>query len=197
MPLKSKKSKSKRVTLRKKYKILKKVREHHRKARKDVKKLGNKIKPRKDPGIPSAWPFKEQVLQDVASQKKRELEREFARRDAALLEVRGPGCKQIRSAGARPGVAAALHQPRPPVARVQKKDAPMDEAGQLAALQEAAEERVNNFVAEKMAELRPEAVVDYSRKAFYKDFVKVRCAKPVWLHRRHRFNADQVLMSIL
>ncbi|KDD77192.1 hypothetical protein H632_c1p3 [Helicosporidium sp. ATCC 50920] len=140
MPLKSKKSKSKRVTLRKKYKILKKVREHHRKARKDVKKLGNKIKPRKDPGIPSAWPFKEQVLQDVASQKKRELEREFARRDAALLE---------------------------------KKDAPMDEAGQLAALQEAAEERVNNFVAEKMAELRPEAVVDYSRKAFYKDFVKV------------------------
>eukprot|EP00250_Pteridium_aquilinum_P014660 c22126_g1_i1 orf=370-2133(-) len=75
MVKKSKKSKSKRVPLRKKYKILKKVKEHHKKKAKEAKKLGNRKKPvEKDPGIPNAWPFKEQELQALEARRARALE---------------------------------------------------------------------------------------------------------------------------
>ncbi|KAG6425419.1 hypothetical protein SASPL_115854 [Salvia splendens] len=64
MVKKSKKSKSKRVPLRKKYKIIRKVKEHAKKKTKEAKKLGinKKTKVEKDPGIPNDWPFKEQEL---------------------------------------------------------------------------------------------------------------------------------------
>ena len=65
MVKKSKKSKSKRVTLRQKHKVLRKVKEHHRKKRKEAKKegkAGQRKKVEKDPGIPNEWPFKEQEL---------------------------------------------------------------------------------------------------------------------------------------
>ena len=44
MPKKSKKSKSKRQTLRHKYKVIRKVKEHARKVSKDAKKSGKKPK---------------------------------------------------------------------------------------------------------------------------------------------------------
>lgn len=50
------------MPLRKKYKILRKVKEHHRKKAKEAKKLGKRKPVEKDPGIPNAWPFKEQEL---------------------------------------------------------------------------------------------------------------------------------------
>ena len=75
MPKKSKKSKSRRTTLRQKYKILRKVREHHRKKRKDAKKSGLKRREPKDPGIPNAWPFKQELIQQLAAQKERAAER--------------------------------------------------------------------------------------------------------------------------
>ncbi|XP_003558915.1 guanine nucleotide-binding protein-like NSN1 isoform X1 [Brachypodium distachyon] len=64
MVKKSKKSKSKRVTLKQKHKVLRKVKEHHRKKRKEARKDGknHKSKVEKDPGIPNEWPFKEQEL---------------------------------------------------------------------------------------------------------------------------------------
>jgi len=66
MVKRSKKSKSKRVTLRQKHKVLRKVKEHHRKKRKEAKKEGKaggqRKKVDKDPGIPNEWPFKEQEL---------------------------------------------------------------------------------------------------------------------------------------
>ena len=65
MPKKSKKSKSKRQTLKNKYKVLKKVKEHHRKKRKEAKKNGTHNKGPKDPGIPNNWPFKEELIQMV------------------------------------------------------------------------------------------------------------------------------------
>jgi nuclear GTP-binding protein len=40
MPKKSSGSKSKRMTLRQKHKIIRKVKEHHRKKKKELKKLG-------------------------------------------------------------------------------------------------------------------------------------------------------------
>ncbi|KYO35912.1 guanine nucleotide-binding protein-like 3 [Alligator mississippiensis] len=61
---------SKRLTCHKRYKIQRKVREHKRKLRKEAKKRGNK-KPRKDPGVPSAAPFKEEVLREAEQRKQR------------------------------------------------------------------------------------------------------------------------------
>ncbi|XP_008053161.1 guanine nucleotide-binding protein-like 3 isoform X1 [Carlito syrichta] len=61
---------SKRMTCHKRYKILKKVREHHRKLRKEAKKRGQK-KPRKDPGVPNSAPFKEALLREAELRKQR------------------------------------------------------------------------------------------------------------------------------
>ncbi|NXO18428.1 GNL3 protein, partial [Oriolus oriolus] len=61
---------SKRLSCHKRYKIQKKIREHHRKVRKEAKKRGHK-KPKKDPGIPSAAPFKEELLREAEQRKKR------------------------------------------------------------------------------------------------------------------------------
>lgn len=88
MPKKSKKSKSKRVTLKQKYKVLRKVKEHHRKKRKEAKKLGLKPREPKDPGIPNAWPFKQELIQQLAAQKARDVQREHAKRDASRMMVR-------------------------------------------------------------------------------------------------------------
>ncbi|CAM6009160.1 unnamed protein product [Sphagnum balticum] len=76
MVKKSKKSKSKRMPLRKKYKILKKVKEHHKKKAKEAKKAGTnkKAKVEKDPGIPNAWPFKEQELAALEARRARAVE---------------------------------------------------------------------------------------------------------------------------
>ncbi|KAI4354019.1 hypothetical protein L6164_002920 [Bauhinia variegata] len=75
MVKKSKKSKSKRVSLKKKYKIIRKVKEHHRKKAKEAKKLNfNKKRVEKDPGIPNDWPFKEQELKALETRRARAIE---------------------------------------------------------------------------------------------------------------------------
>ncbi|XP_009583363.1 PREDICTED: guanine nucleotide-binding protein-like 3, partial [Fulmarus glacialis] len=61
---------SKRLTCHKRYKIQKKIREHHRKVRKEAKKRGRK-KLKKDPGVPSAAPFKEELLREAEQRKQR------------------------------------------------------------------------------------------------------------------------------
>eukprot|EP00871_Galdieria_phlegrea_P001320 jgi/Galph1/2189/GphlegSOOS_G856.1 len=63
-------SKSKRMTLRKKYKIQRKVREHHRKLRKQQKKQPHKgtKKHSKELNIPAQFPYKQQVLEEYARQ---------------------------------------------------------------------------------------------------------------------------------
>ncbi|KAL2803707.1 guanine nucleotide-binding protein-like 3 isoform 2 [Daubentonia madagascariensis] len=58
------------MTCHKRYKIQKKVREHHRKLRKEAKKQGHK-KPRKDPGVPNSAPFKEALLREAELRKQR------------------------------------------------------------------------------------------------------------------------------
>ena len=75
MPKKSKKSKSKRTTLRQKYKVIRKVKEHHKKKAKEAKKAGasGRKKVEKDPGIPSQYPFKEQLLKEIEFAKARAL----------------------------------------------------------------------------------------------------------------------------
>ena len=70
--------KSKRTSLHDKHKIEKKVREHHRKVRKDQRKNPQKHR-KKDPGIPNSWPFKAQLL------KQQEEMREAAKGDEGEL----------------------------------------------------------------------------------------------------------------
>ena len=69
-------SKSKRVPLKQKHKVIRKVKEHHKKKAKEPKKLGLNRKPRaeKDPGIPNDWPFKEQKLKALEARRARALE---------------------------------------------------------------------------------------------------------------------------
>lgn len=87
MVKKSKKSKSKRVSLKKKYKIIRKVKEHHKKKAKEAKKLGLHRKPKveKDPGIPNDWPFKEQELKALEARRARAIE-ELEQKKAARKE---------------------------------------------------------------------------------------------------------------
>ena len=80
-------SKSKRVTLKKKHKVIKKVKEHHKKKAKEAKKLGLNRKPKveKDPGIPNDWPFKEQELKALEDRRARIIE-ETEQKKAARKE---------------------------------------------------------------------------------------------------------------
>lgn len=70
---------SKRITLRKKYSVTKKVKEHHRKIKKEGKKLGKiGLTPKRNkivPGIPNLFPFKEQMLD--AMERKVNLDKEM------------------------------------------------------------------------------------------------------------------------
>ncbi|KAK6143995.1 hypothetical protein DH2020_020815 [Rehmannia glutinosa] len=83
----SNQSKSKRVSLKKKYKIIRKVKEHHKKKAKEAKKLGlnKKQKVEKDPGIPNDWPFKEEELKALEARRQRAIQ-ELEEKKAARKE---------------------------------------------------------------------------------------------------------------
>jgi len=80
-------SKSKRVSLKQKYKVIRKVKEHHKKKAKEAKKSGldKKRKVEKDPGIPNEWPFKEQELKALEARRARAIE-ELEQKKAARKE---------------------------------------------------------------------------------------------------------------
>ncbi|KAG0333679.1 hypothetical protein BG000_008986 [Podila horticola] len=87
-----KKITSKRIPANHRYKIEKRVKDHHRKLRKDAKGNPNAHhKNKKDPGIPNNYPFKEQLLQQIADQKlkaEEEKERQKLARRAAQDKAR-------------------------------------------------------------------------------------------------------------
>ena len=90
MVKKSKKSKIKRVTLRQKHKVLRKVKEHHRKKRKEAKKegkAGHRKKVEKDPGIPNEWPFKEQELKALEARRAQVLQELELKKEARKERV--------------------------------------------------------------------------------------------------------------
>lgn len=80
------------MPLKKKYKIIRKVKEHQRKKAKEAKKLGGKHKNKveKDPGIPNDWPFKEQELKALEARRARALEeleqKKAARKERVLID---------------------------------------------------------------------------------------------------------------
>lgn len=71
---------SKRATSRHRAKVEKKVREHNRKVRKESKKMPQHKKNRKDPGLPSMFPGKEEFIAKM----QQEREKEKAQRQAML-----------------------------------------------------------------------------------------------------------------
>uniref|UniRef100_A0A3Q3K973 Guanine nucleotide-binding protein-like 3 n=1 Tax=Monopterus albus TaxID=43700 RepID=A0A3Q3K973_MONAL len=78
---------SKRVSCAKRYKIQKKVREHNRKLKKEAKKKGVSKRVKKDPGVPSSAPFKEEVLRE-AEERRLQIEEEKERKRQAKKEER-------------------------------------------------------------------------------------------------------------
>lgn len=102
MPKKSKKSKSKRTTLKQKYKVIKKVKEHHKKKAKLLKKSGRKAKAPKDPGIPSQWPFKQELVKEIEWEKQRALDdKKRKKEERRLLQAKVtalPSCSLLSKA---------------------------------------------------------------------------------------------------
>uniref|UniRef100_A0A7N8YEZ1 Guanine nucleotide-binding protein-like 3 n=1 Tax=Mastacembelus armatus TaxID=205130 RepID=A0A7N8YEZ1_9TELE len=78
---------SKRLSCAKRYKIQKKVREHNKKLRKEAKKKGVSKRVKKDPGVPSSAPFKEEVLRE-AEQRRLQIEEEKEKKRQAKKEER-------------------------------------------------------------------------------------------------------------
>lgn len=155
MPKKSTKSKSKRTTLRQKYKVLRKVKEHHRKKRKEMNKKGIKPKEPKDPGIPNAWPFKEELVEQLRAQRDREVLREKMKREER---------RRLQVQQAEDGMD-------------------LDGGNELQALQAKAAQQLYQFQsdADRTPADKAAAFVDSSRRAFYKEFVKVVEASDVIL----------------
>ncbi|XP_077252835.1 GTP-binding family protein [Tasmannia lanceolata] len=153
MVKKSKKSKSKRVSLKKKYKIIKKVKEHHKKKAKEAKKLGTqKKKVEKDPGIPNDWPFKEQELKALEVRRARAIE-ELEQKKAARKE------------------------------RAQKRKLGLVEDDDIAKLADAASVKENAFAKRNSGReaLGINKTNDNSERTFYKELVKVIEASDVIL----------------
>jgi len=134
MPKKSKKSKSRRETLKHKYKVIKKVKEHHRKLRKDARKNGTVNKGPKDPGIPNAWPFKEDLLKGLQASKDRAKQRQNALRQIQMQQT---------------------------------------EENEMSRMQADAERQEADYQEHERVSGDGAHYVDYSIRAFYKDFAKV------------------------
>ena len=160
MPKKSTKSKSKRTTLKQKYKLIKKVKEHHKKKRREEnrkKRLGIKPKAPKDPGIPAQWPYKEELMQEIdfEVEKKRALEEAKAEQKK---ERRVENKKRARE-------AAEAGLPAPTLEDLRRR---ADGAAEDFAAKKAA--KLDDF---SLDDARAADDNDSSRRAYYKEFVKV------------------------
>ncbi|XP_051269836.1 guanine nucleotide-binding protein-like 3 [Dicentrarchus labrax] len=91
---------SKRVSCSKRYKIQKKVREHNRKLKKEAKKKGVSKRVKKDPGVPSSAPFKEEVLRE-AEQRRLQIEEEKEKKRQAKKEERAQKRKKEKDTASK------------------------------------------------------------------------------------------------
>lgn len=145
-------TKSHRLPLRRKYTIIKKIKEHKRKVKRDLRRHPEKRrKPRTDRGIPNCCPFKEEILLDMEKLKQIK-EREQEAKRAEILEKR----KQMREA------------------KMNGKSS----LGDLETLAKDAEKRdtvfeKKNLLSNGTLKEGKEALNDSSAKAFYKEFRKV------------------------
>ena len=89
-----KKGKSKRTTLKDKYRIQRRIVETHRKRKKQTKKdaasgvIRHSHQSKKDPGIPNSWPFKQDLLKDIQRTRERQQAQQDATKDKRQSELR-------------------------------------------------------------------------------------------------------------
>ncbi|GLI65220.1 hypothetical protein VaNZ11_008701 [Volvox africanus] len=156
MPKKSTKSKSKRMTLKQKYKIIRKVREHQRKKRKEERKAAKNGSKRKkvvkDPGLPSQWPYKEELVKEFAFLRAKAIADEKLKKEQRKLARQAADTAAMDADGGDPGQLMAL-----------------------ARLQASAANKQADFESRKRARLTEEfkSDADNSRKAFYREFRRV------------------------
>ena len=105
-----KKGKSKRISLKDKYKIQRRVVETHRKRKKEAKRdvangTAKKLKKQKDPGIPNSWPFKQDLLKDIKRAKERQIEQQ-----AKLKQKRSDDLKLLREHQEKGGTARTVEE---------------------------------------------------------------------------------------
>nr|XP_019941831.1 PREDICTED: guanine nucleotide-binding protein-like 3 [Paralichthys olivaceus] len=91
---------SKRVSCSKRYKIQKKVREHNKKLRKELKKKGVSKRVKKDPGVPSSAPFKEEVLRE-AEQRRLQIEEQKEKKRQVVKEERAKKRKKEKDSASK------------------------------------------------------------------------------------------------
>lgn len=149
-----KKAKSKRVSAAKRYKIEKKVAEHHRKQRREAKKNPQPKRLKKDPGIPNLFPFKDKLLQQAEESKRKAAEEKERQRDARTkLQNKNRGLSSDQSDLAALAKDAAK--------RGQAFDSTQSIHGQ------------DGFFAGYAVDAAAAGLKDNSRKAYYKEFKKV------------------------
>ncbi|XP_031710359.1 guanine nucleotide-binding protein-like 3 [Anarrhichthys ocellatus] len=115
------KTASKRVSCSKRYKIQKKVREHNRKLKKEAKKKGVSKRVKKDPGVPSSAPFKEEVLREAEQRRLQIEEDKEKKRQTKIVERAKKRKKETASKGSEPTAKKARQdvvekQPEKPAA---------------------------------------------------------------------------------
>lgn len=86
--------------MKQKYKVIKKVKEHGRKVRKEARKSGKKTKAPADPGLPKHWPFKQELIAELDEKRRLILEAEAqkkAERKAARVRTRASLRRRVPS----------------------------------------------------------------------------------------------------
>ena len=105
-----KKGKSKRTTLKDKYKIQRRVKETNRKRKKEAKRDAKNgvTKPhlqKRDPGIPNSWPFKQDLLKDIQRQRERQIEIQKQQK-----EQRKSSLRQLKEHQSQGGTARTIEE---------------------------------------------------------------------------------------
>ncbi|XP_029287014.1 guanine nucleotide-binding protein-like 3 isoform X2 [Cottoperca gobio] len=103
---------SKRVSCSKRYKIQKKVRDHTRKLRKELKKKGVSKRVKKDPGVPNSAPFKEEVLRE-AEQRRLQIEEQKEKKKQVKKVERAKKRKREKETGSKQTEPKAKKAPQP------------------------------------------------------------------------------------
>jgi nuclear GTP-binding protein len=101
-----KKRKSKRTTLKDKYMMQRRVAETNRKRKKEVKRDAKNgiVRPnqqKRDPGIPNSWPFKQDLLKDIARARERQQENKQQTKEQRKEELRSLREHQAQGGTAR------------------------------------------------------------------------------------------------
>lgn len=145
--------KSKRLTTRHRAKIDRKARETHRKQRKEAKKgNGGVFKRRKDPGVPSMIPMREQLLEKMREERAKELAQKAARKALHF------------------GSSAAGDEDED-----MEDSEPLSEEALLASMVQNAQAASESFTpAPEASEFADASLnIDSSRRAFYREFKEV------------------------